>query len=202
MQDWREDTRKRLADKLLGKFKFLPAGVPNPDSFQRRVVRQRELFHWLSQKDWEFFVTVQFGVTLVEYQVLAALKRMDLLLDQYWLGREWFRKPSAERTDFVAVPENGPKSGNTHVHLLLNPPLNATRPADWRKEREPETLTTVFTDLGRRKGVCPRGDVRFKRIGRGEHNLLVSASYLAKGFVARDAYLVLAQEFHRRQNPD
>lgn len=156
--DWREAARHRIAEKHF-------------------VSEERqEAFLWLTKlADWEYFVTIQFGVPLREQLILDALYRFEALMDWDWLGRGWAKKPRGERTQYIAVAERGPREGNMHVHLLLNCPPFVTVPDDWRLSRR-------FTDLGRHKGVCPNGDIQFQRIGQDESNLVRCVSYLLKNF--------------------
>jgi hypothetical protein len=145
---------------------------------------------WLTKLIWEYLVTIQFGVPLQEQPILAALRRFEALVDYYWLGRGFYKMPSGERTQYIAVAERGPREGNTHVHLLLNRPPSVTPPDDWRYDAEPRVLSYIFTDQGRRRGVCPNGNIQFKRIGRDESDLARCVSYLLKNLSGPDSIIL------------
>jgi hypothetical protein len=61
---------------------------------------------------------------------------------------------------------------------------------DWRWDAEPKAFSKIFTDLGRRKGVCPNGDIQFKRIGSGEDDRARCVSYVITNYSGRDSVIL------------
>jgi hypothetical protein len=145
---------------------------------------------WLIATIWEFLVTIQFGVPLREHLILDSVWRFGGLVDYYWLGHGFYKKPSAERTQYIGVPERGPKEGNMHVHLLLNRPPSVAVPDDWRRNAEAEAFSKIFTSMGRHKGVCPNGDIHFKRIGSSEDDQVRCVSYVLTNYSGRDSVIL------------
>jgi len=192
MTNWREQARERITSKLFPKPAFLPEPYPSLDSYQSRLQRHDAWFVWTLPRDFEYMTTVQFGEPRSEAQIAMAIRRLCALMDRYWLGRHWSRYPAGERTDYIGAVEEGPKRGHSHVHLLLRRPRSVVQRSvegSWREQAQARCLSCVFTDLARRKGVCPHGDVRFNRLNN-EHDRMQAASYVLKDFhVGRDLIL-------------
>ena len=191
--DWRsaarEGIRERLEAILFPSPRFLNENFPSADSYQERLRRRKALFGWIIGQDFDFAVTMQFGEDLDDARVAAAVRRFAAILDHYWLGRHWCRYQPCDRTFFVGTVEEGPKRGNTHVHLLLRLPPSVPRSTGWRRQEQSRCYSLVFSDLGRRKGVCPRGDIRFDLL-RDEYDKWLATSYALKDvYDGRDVIL-------------
>ncbi len=189
-QDWRTEHRpeflRRIKAKLFPQPAFLPDAFPSPDSYQERLRRRDALFDWCLEHDPEFTVTLQFGESVDDNHVAVRVEKFVALLDRYWLGAKWARQMTSERTWKVGVIEEGPKRGHTHVHLLIRRPCRLPRLSDWREREQGRFLSLHFTQLGRRKGICPRGNVRFDRLREADDQVL-AVSYALKDFhVGRD----------------
>jgi hypothetical protein len=179
--DWRVEARERIATKLFPQPAFLPEEFPSPDSFQERLRRREAAFRWCMEQDFEFLVTLQFGESIEQSQVESVMKRFGAVADDYWLCGRRSKYTAAELTLFVGGIEEGPKRGNTHVHLLLRRPQSVVQCAvagSWREQAQARCLTGVFTSLAHRKGIC-HGGVRFDWL-RGETDRMLAASYVLK----------------------
>lgn len=180
--DWRTEGRTRLADKILA-----------PDASEET----RAAFSWLTlEHAFEFFVTIQFNCVLSESQVLTALKRFGAVVDHHFLGPAWSKRPSADRTFFVGTIEQG-AGGNYHAHLLLHRPRGLTVLCGWREEGQEKYLTHILTEKGRRKGVCPLGDVNVRRIHEDDIERVVGYSLKQQDARWNSTGLIISTEFHR-----
>jgi hypothetical protein len=179
--DWRADARSRLASKLLPQPVFLPEAFPSLDSYQERLRRRKAHFSWCIEQDFEFLVTLQFGKSVDQIRVESAMKKFGAVADDYWLPGRRSKYLAAERTFFVGAVEEGPRRGNTHVHLLLRRPryvIERTVAGSWREQAQARCLTVTFSDLAHRKGIC-HGGVRFDRL-RDETDQMLASSYVLK----------------------
>jgi hypothetical protein len=160
---------------------FLPEAFPSLDSYQERLRRRDAAFDWIVEQDFEFLVTIQFGMVLDEIRVATAVRRFGALMDRHWLGARWSQRPAEDRTYYIGAIEEGPKRGNTHVHLMLRRPRSVPRPADWRRLGQCWHLARLFTDRARQLNICPHGDIDFKEIRDGDDKE-DATSYVLKDF--------------------
>jgi hypothetical protein len=128
MPDWRAEARARLDARRFPTPKLEAEPYPVSDSLQERLVRQRAIFRGAADQDPEFHVTLKFNDCLDQNQVYKRLRRFDALLDHFFLGKNWARFASADRTFFIAfieqdctIPNNRDRVG-VHAHLLLRNP--------------------------------------------------------------------------------
>jgi len=194
---WKSRARDRLDARLFPSPKFEPEPYPVADSLKQRLARQKAMFRWVVNQHPEFQVTIQFNDELDEHQLCRRLGTFDALLDHYWLRKRWAGFSSAERTFFIAFVEQDPTRTRVHVHLLLRRPRASKREPmpEWK---EAKFLSSWFTNLGRAKGVCLRGDILFESF-RSELDVLRGAAYVVKDFDKEwnsRAGIILSAEFH------
>jgi hypothetical protein len=170
---------------------------PSLDGYAMRLQRRRELAFWLSEREFDWMVTINPNDPRFDHKRgRTALKKFGALTDRYFLGKRWCRfKPSA-RTFFFAVPEHS--GGELHYHLLLKLPTKAFRDST-RIRRFIRTLNGKLQS----KRIVPRGDAHVLRLsGRGEIQDSLkqrdTVCYVAKGLWRSDDYdnCVLSTEFH------
>jgi hypothetical protein len=190
-QDWRLDERIRLRAKLFPHPAFMPEAFPSLDSYQQRLRRREELYDWIVQQEFDFHVTLQFGDTLTEIQVDRALRRFAALVDRHFLGGRWSKFPANARTLFIGAVEEGPQHGHSHVHLLLKLPPSIFVPMGERRIELGRVMTETFTALGRKKGVCSKGDVRFDALDEEDIEAAGAAAYVLKDFASSGRDFVL-----------
>jgi len=83
-----------------------------------------EMKGWLHSQPFNHFVTLTFNQRyyyqadrILEYS-RDKLKFFHAKLDRRLLGPKWYKKPTEERTFFMAFPEK--VTSNMHYHLLMN----------------------------------------------------------------------------------
>lgn len=93
------------------------------EGYQFRGEYSREAARWLTKMDLPLFVTLTFAQNLGLARSRKHLGHWFGCLDYHYLGKNWSRRPSDERTEAIAFPEN--IESNLHYHLLLRLPLEA-----------------------------------------------------------------------------
>ena len=89
---------------------------------------------WLSKLDSDLSIVLNFNRPISLAGARNQLKGWLARVDRSFLGHEWHRKPSPERTSGVAIIENPRK--NLHAHLLLKfPPKAAALSRSQRLDR-------------------------------------------------------------------
>jgi hypothetical protein len=193
---WNSEIGNRLAKQMLPQPDFEPQEHVLADSLQERHRRGRALFPWLFEQEPDFLVTIKFNEQLSNGQLRQRLRHFDAMLDRHFLGEHWAKFSSAERAFFIAFLERD--ANGLHVHMLMRLPRKVSLVPAWKLV----PLSKAFTELGRRKGVCPYGDILFLGIGdyRSGHNACDQAraiSYVLKDFSSGwNSEFFLAAEFH------
>jgi hypothetical protein len=193
--DWRQELRDRVDAARFP----APQGRYSVDPVPAQIARQRAMFWFALQQEPEFLVTIKFNDSLDDLQIQKRLRLFDAMLDRFFLGKRWAGFPSETRTFFIAFVERDRTSSGSHVHMLLRRPCNpkAEPMPPWK---EPVFLSSWFTRLGRGKGVCPRGDIKFQLFAR-EDDQEQATSYALKDQDNDDGWnpqagFILSSEFH------
>ncbi len=145
----------------------------------------------------DFFITIGSNDPRMNYwRARSEIKKLDALIDHYFLGKNWSRMPSVERALFAAVTEQ--RCGPPHHHILLRVPPSAVSSDVWLREF-PQFLKTIH----RRKKIFPRGDIDVKRItGKGDLEDFLAqldiGCYLAKDLWKHENIerILISTEFH------
>ena len=151
--------------------------------YKRRAELRREYEQWLATIDFDFHVTLSFPQNTRIATARPMLSHWFARIDNYYLGRAWSRRSSAERTDAIAFPEN--IHTNLHHHCLLRLPKIA-------RGRACGDAARVLQRAWAR--IAPRGTCDVAPID----DIAGAARYVVKQ-VVRPGYLdhyIVASEFH------
>jgi hypothetical protein len=162
-------------------------------SKKRRQEKLAELL--LSKTRFDLFMTVNSNDPRLTYgRGRIALRKLDAIMDRYFLGKRWCRFPSEQRTFFIAVPERG-ADGDLHYHLLVRIPP--------KLKTVSEKLKTVHRCINKRnlqrKKIFPRGDVHTRMLKRNDLSAQVSvACYVVKRLWREESWAnwMLSTELH------
>ena len=137
---------------------------------------------WLAEMDVNFFATLTFRQNV---GLLGARKNIEhwlACLDRHYLGRQWWKRPSAERTIGIGLAEN--VESNLHYHWLLRLPESAKNENAAQRGRTIERFWTQAT----RGGTCRVVEIRDSGAPRYAAKQLVRPGYAD--------HFILASEFH------
>ena len=189
---WKADLRR---DHEAAEFP-IPPGAENYAEFVRRIELQRAFFRLAVDQKPDLSITLKLNTVC---NVRNKLKQFGAILDRYFLGRNWCKRPSADRFFFVAFIEpDRDATGAQHAHLLVRLPTSTRE--RWRKRPWKATLLSErLTSLIRRKGM-PAGNVHIRLI-KSEWEAESAASYAVKNAKRQEwnsANFILSTEFSSR----
>jgi hypothetical protein len=93
------------------------------DGFHYNKRLRQEISNWLPTIEADLFITLNFNRPKSLQGARNQLKGWLARVDRSFLGHNWNKKPSPERTSGVAIIENPRK--NLHAHVLLKFPPKA-----------------------------------------------------------------------------
>jgi hypothetical protein len=138
---------------------------------------------WLATVDADLFVTLSFAQDTRLGNSRQLLRQWFARIDNHYLGRNWARRNSDDRTFAILIPEN--LSTNLHYHCLMRLP-------NWGRTQNIEDRTATLAQFWNR--IVPRGTCDVELV----YDPPGVARYVAKQLV-RPGYLehfLLASEFH------
>src|SRR4051812_9466413 len=96
-------------------------------------IRQKEaLVAFINEWDSaDWFATLRFNREISYLGARDKLRQFHARLDRILLGKHW--SSSADRTQFIAVPEGREKDGTLHYHLALRSPRQSRLGWSWEK---------------------------------------------------------------------
>jgi hypothetical protein len=151
--------------------------------YQDRRDYRAAMEKWLATIDVDLFVTLSFPQDARLGSARQLLRQWFARIDNHYIGRNWARRSSDDRTFAILIPEN--LSTNLHYHCLMRLP-------NWERTQSfADCDATLARFWGR---LVPRGTCVVKPIS----DLPGVARYAAKQIV-RPGYLehfLLASEFH------
>ena len=198
---WKESARHRAALLGVKESEYIwHEEFPTATSHIMRTQMHRSFLEFLyGFEDFDYFITLRFNQPRLTYQIgRQRLKKLGALLDSEHLGKHWSRYPSAERTFFIAVPEGGQDA--LHYHILAQTPRQTK--VRWhcfpgRPGKRCRHLSQYLTELVRKKGIAPGGDVVVDTVPKtpGGGNV---AAYITKDCWRQEVWenVVLSTEFH------
>ena len=153
-----------------------------PRDYHSRLRYQLAMARWLQRIKFELFVTLSFRQNVGLDRARASLRHWFACLDSHYLGKNWRRRSTDQRTAAVACPEN--IISNLHYHCLLKLP-----------ERSKSDV------LAEQEWVLKRAWVRAAPGGTCHVQLIRdrgAARYATKQVIRPNywQYFVLASEFH------
>ena len=153
--------------------------APGPPSWER-FKRERDCF--LADRFPHFALSLAFNDPGVSPgRIWNVLKHLDARVNRELFGRNFNRRPAAERVEFCAFTEGVPH--HPHIHMLwrVAPELHARFATLWPGNRSP--LWTRFAPAGTHE-LCP------------SHDAEGWAAYCTK-HVYPDSEWILSRSFHR-----
>ena len=88
-------------------------------AIRRQFDQQAELRKWLTEFEWSHFVTINFNQATTDLSARRALSRVHQRLDEKLFGKRFYKRPDADRTFFIAIPE---MASSPHFHALFRVP--------------------------------------------------------------------------------
>jgi hypothetical protein len=150
---------------------------------------------WCYSQNPEVLVTIQFNEPLGEQQILAAAEQFRIQFHRYCMQKRWRKFPESERGFWMGTSTIG-ETGNAHMHLALRMPRDywrkfqfQTESAPWKRALHMRFLSAHFTEIGRKRFICPHGTITFT-----QRDPRVIADYVFMRNFRTGSHLILSTE--------